>query len=278
MDRLSELKELLGTLESVVLAFSGGVDSTLLAKLLRDVLPREQLLAVTAESAVRPVLERQEAAELAELFDLPHIFVGSGELHQPEFVVNGPDRCYYCKKGLFNRLRAIAEERDFAYVVDGANADDQKEYRPGSRAAVELGVRSPLAEIGMDKQEVRALSQKLGLPTWNRPSNSCLATRFPYGTRLTAASLHRVEEGEMLLRRLGLRQVRLRDHGSIARLEVDRDELEKAFSHRDVIVTGLKSAGYAYITLDLEGYRTGSLDLELEKVRSAAFPGGMTTT
>ncbi|MGE5527661.1 MAG: ATP-dependent sacrificial sulfur transferase LarE [Patescibacteria group bacterium] len=273
MAGLPELKEVLAAMHArengLVVAFSGGVDSTLLARVARETLPAGRLLAVTAQSPVRPRFETEWAVQTAAALDLPHILIETDELSLPEFVANSPERCYHCKKGLYRRLLALAAERGLGLVADGTNVDETRAYRPGLRAAAECGIRSPLAQAGLDKKSIRALSRALGLANWDRPAYSCLATRFPYGRRLTPEGLRRVEEGEGFLHSLGLRQVRLRDHGEIARLEVDPVELERAFAARSSIVPALKGAGYLYVALDLEGYQSGSMDRVLPDQRDA---------
>ena len=260
MDKLSALKEILTSLGGVLIAFSGGVDSTLLARVALDCLPRERLLAVTAHSPFRTAFELETAKGLAAEMGLPHLVIETGELTLPAVAGNAPDRCYHCKKTLFAVLREMARERGLPWVADGTNADDRRGYRPGLRATAELEVRSPLAEAGLGKAEIRALSREQALPNWDQPAYSCLATRFPYHTNLTPAGLGRVEQGEEVLRDLGLRQVRLRDHGDVARVEVGPEEMDRAFAVRGAIVAGLRAAGYKHVALDLEGYRSGSFD------------------
>lgn len=259
-DRREELIAFLRAQSGVLLAFSGGVDSSLLAKAALLALPRERVLAVTASSPIRPRFELEEAKDIAASLGLPHIIAASDELSRPEFAANPPERCYLCKLGLYARLWEIAKEHGLPAVIDGTNADDGQAYRPGRRAASALGIGSPLARLGFGKEEIRALSRSLGLPNWSRPAYSCLATRFPYGTLLTEEKLRRVERGEDLLRGLSLRVVRLRDHFPVARLEAGPEEMERAFALRGEIAAGLKQLGYGHITLDLEGYRSGSFD------------------
>lgn len=260
MNRLPALKGLLTSLDGILVAFSGGVDSTLLARAALDCLPRERVLAVTAHSPFRPSFELEAAKRLAAEMSLPHLAIETAELALPAVAGNAPDRCYHCKKALFTRLFQLANERGLPWVADGTNADDRGGYRPGLRATAELGVRSPLAEVGLGKAGIRALSREYALSNWDQPAYSCLATRFPYHTNLTPAGLGRVEQGEEVLRDLGLRLVRLRDHGTVARIEVEPAELDRAFAVREAIVAGLKAAGYEHVSLDLEGYRSGSFD------------------
>jgi uncharacterized protein len=245
----------------VVVAFSGGVDSTLLAAEARRVLGRNKALAVTASSETYLPTELEEAKALAKRLDLRHEIIETRELDVPNFRGNPPDRCYFCKRELLERLLEIAKARRMAAVCDGANADDASAWRPGLRAAAELGVRSPLKEAGLAKADVRALSKALGLPTWDRPAMACLASRFPYGQTITRSGLDRVAAAESLLADLGYRGFRVRDHGALARIEVAPADIERlTIAHRTRIVQDLKGLGYTYVSLDLEGYRAGAMD------------------
>jgi len=245
----------------VLVAFSGGVDSTLLLRTARDVLGRN-VLAVIATSETYPGREIRAARALARRLAVRTKVIHTEELRNPEFVANSPERCYYCKRELFTALRGIAEKEGIGFVLDGANTDDRSDFRPGSRAGRELGVRSPLEEAGLRKAEIRSLSRALGLATWDKPSLACLASRFPYQTRIESEGLRRVGRAEEFLRRLGLRQLRVRHHGPVARIEVEAADFPKLLAPRvrTRLTSFFKKLGYTYVTMDLDGYRTGSLN------------------
>lgn len=261
-EKLKKLKQLLKEMESLVLAYSGGVDSTFLLKVAADTL-EDKVLAVTARSPTYPEREYINAMKTAQGFRVKFHSLFTDELLQPEFVRNSPDRCYYCKQQLFARLKEIARRENLKWVADGSNFDDRTDFRPGRKAAAELGVRSPLDEVRLTKEEIRMLSRELGLPTWDKPSLACLASRVPYGISLTREILERINQAEEFILSLGIGQVRVRYHEEIARVEVEPADMEKVIYHREKIEAKLKSLGYTYIVLDLEGYRPGSLNLML---------------
>jgi uncharacterized protein len=267
-EKYAQLLDRLRSLESVLVAYSGGVDSTLLAVAAREALG-DRSLAVLAVSATYPRSEIDEAETTAAGLGLDMMEVMTDELADPRFTSNPADRCYFCKQELFGLLREVADARGLAYVADGNNADDFTDFRPGRKAAFELGVVSPLEDVGMTKDDIREMSRSLGLPTAEKPSMACLASRFPYGTVIDTAGLARVGAAEDSLRALGLGQARVRSHGDVARLEVAPDELERAFAMRGEVSAAIKAAGFAYASLDLDGYRTGSMNETLPESEKA---------
>ncbi|MCX7726505.1 MAG: ATP-dependent sacrificial sulfur transferase LarE [Chitinispirillaceae bacterium] len=257
--KLENLKEIIGKYKSAVVAFSGGVDSTFLAKVTTDVLGSNVLL-ITATSSTYPESEKEEAEKIATQLGAKHIVIVSEEIEIPEFVENSPNRCYYCKYELFSKLLKIASEKGYSAVLEGSTIDDLSDFRPGRKAIKELGIHSPLIEANLTKNEIRLLSKMFSLPTADKPSYACLASRFPYGEPITKEKLERVGKAEEELKKLGFRQFRVRSHNELARIEVEKTELEKAWQKREEIDKICRKAGFTYVTLDLRGYRTGSMN------------------
>ena len=263
--RLAELENIVAPYGSALVAFSGGVDSSLALAVAARVLPKERVLAVTSNNETYLPSELDLAEALARTLGVEHLVVNTRELDNPNYAINPTNRCYFCKNTLYSDLKALAQEKGYACVVDGANKDDEGDYRPGRKAAKELDVVSPLAVAGMGKAEVRELAKHLELPTWDKPALACLSSRFPYGQEITPEKLAQVARAEEYMRRRGYGQVRVRHHGEIARLEIGPDELERAFRERDEISTELKAAGFLYVALDLTGYESGSLNAALKQ-------------
>jgi len=260
-DKAQHLREITSEMDGLVVAFSGGVDSTLLLAVAREALG-DRVVAGTIRSALNPPEELRLAEETAARLGVPHEVLDVDVLGCGAIAQNAPDRCYHCKRQVFAALRELADRRGLCCIAHGEHAGDLAQHRPGHRAAEELGVRAPLAEAGMEKADIRELSKRLGLEGWDRPAMACLASRIPYGIPLSAEVLHRVAEAERVLRSTGVRQGRVRHHGELARIEVAAEDLPRASDPewRRRLVAGIKQAGYVYVTLDLEGFRSGSMD------------------
>ena len=255
------LKDIIDKKKSAAIAFSGGVDSTFLLRVAKEVLG-DKLIAVTATSSTYPERELKEAIKYSEDIGVTHIIISSEELDIEGFASNPKNRCYYCKKELYSKINNIASANGVDYVFDGSNLDDTGDYRPGMQAAKELDVVSPLKEAGLTKNDIRDLSKELGLPTWSKPSFACLSSRFPYGNKITLPKLNMVDKAEQFLLEMGIIQVRVRHHGEIARIEVEPSERENFFDIQVMNRIGneFKKIGFTYVTLDLLGYRTGSMN------------------
>ena len=269
---LRRLEAIVGRHQSALVAFSGGVDSSLALAVAARALPAERVLAVTSNNETYLPSELEGAARFVRSLGVEHLVVNTRELDDPNYASNPTNRCYFCKNTLYSDLARLAEERGYDCVIDGANKDDEGDHRPGRRAAAEQGVISPLVEAGMTKAEVRELARELGLPVWDKPALACLSSRFPYGQEITAEKLAQVAHAEEFLRSRGFRQVRVRHHGDVARLEVGPDEMERAFAEREDLVAELKAAGFLHVALDLAGYKSGSLNAALGKKGRRALP------
>jgi pyridinium-3,5-biscarboxylic acid mononucleotide sulfurtransferase len=269
-EKLVKLKSRLNEFKSAVIAFSGGVDSTFLARIARDVYG-DNLLLTTATSNTYPFYELEEAKSLAVLLGINHEVIVSEELEIPGYSDNPPDRCYYCKHELFTKIKYIADKEGYEIVFDGSNYDDLKDFRPGLKAKKELGVISPLAEAGFTKDEIRYYSTKFNLPTAVKQSYACLASRFPYGEKITKKKLERVGKAEFEIRKLGFNQFRIRSHENLARFEFVSSEMDQAWLIKEKLVEICQKSGFNYITIDLNGYRTGSMNEVLTESEKQTF-------
>jgi pyridinium-3,5-biscarboxylic acid mononucleotide sulfurtransferase len=258
-EKLGKLRHILSSMGSVAIAFSGGIDSTYLLKVAHDCLG-ERVVALTAVSASLPAQELAEAQELARQINAQHVLINSHETEDPRYLANTSTRCYFCKSNVYDDLVKYAQGHGFSWVADGSNLDDVGDYRPGRQAAREFGIRSPLLEAELTKDDIRTLARIEGLPNWDKPAAACLSSRIPYGTMISMELLSQVEMAERTLRKLGIRQVRVRHHETIARIEVEPQDFETILSHHEEIVTEFQSLGYTYIALDLAGFRSGSLN------------------
>lgn len=263
--KLKKLKDIIISCKKVIIAYSGGVDSSFLLKCCLDYLGKESVLAVTAVSPTYTRKELAAAKEIAKGLGISHSIISTEEVDNPNFRSNPRNRCYYCKTELFSKLKSIAQRKGIGFVLDGTNADDLKDYRPGRQAKEELGVRSPLAEAGLNKQDIRKLSRKFGLKTWDAPQAACLASRFAYGQEIAPEDLGRIEKAEDYLRSLGIKMVRVRhylliDKTRLARIEVEKGDIQAIASRKSQVASRIKELGYNYVTLDLEGYRAGSMN------------------
>jgi len=261
VSKKEDLVQYIEELGSLLVAFSGGVDSTFLLALAHETLG-EKVVAATSTSILHPLREREEASDFARKRGIPHVLFQSDEMGHQDIVRNGPDRCYHCKKILFQRLFVIAESEGLKHVAHAANVDDLGDYRPGFKAAREAGVIAPLIEAQLNKEEIRFLSKKMDLPTWDKPAMACLASRIPYGSPITEKKLRMIEDAETFLLAQGIKQVRVRHHGPVARIEVGRTDLEKIVDKalRMAIVEYLREIGFAHVSLDLEGFVSGSMN------------------
>ena len=258
--KLKKLKDYIKKLKKVVVAYSGGVDSTFLLKIASEILGKDNVIAVIGVSPTYTEEERKFAEKFCRDNGIKYFLVETEEFKNEEFKKNTPLRCFWCKKELFGKIEEIRKNLNFDYIIDGTNKDDEKDYRPGEKAKEIYNVISPLRECSLTKMDIREISRKMNLPTWNKPQMACLASRIPYGEEIIEDRLKRIEEGEKFLYSLGFKIVRIRDYNQLARIEVDKDEIGNLIKFKDKIVKKMKKLGYKYITVDLEGYRTGSMN------------------
>jgi len=263
-EKHEQIKKMLHEMQTVIVAYSGGIDSTLLLKIAHDVL-RERAIAVTAVSASMPRSELDEARIIANIIGAKHVLIEGHELEDQRYTQNPPNRCYFCKQDVYTHMVEYSLQHGYRYILDGTNADDLNDHRPGRQAALEKGLRSPLMEVGLTKADIRILGRQFELPNWNKPSAACLSSRVPYGTPIEISILHQIEQAENLLHQMGFSQVRVRYYNQIARIEMETDDFSAALENRLEITSRIKALGFSYITLDLNGFRSGSMNEVLEK-------------
>lgn len=263
--KVCRLKKIISGMDSILVAFSAGTDSTFLLKVASALLPPEKIIAVTASSATYPREELLSSRDIARTLGVRHVVINTLELEDRRFTENTIERCYFCKRELFKKLKDMAKRFKLEFVIDATNASDKDDFRPGKKARKEFNVRSPLEEAGLSKKDIRLLSRKMGLSTWDKPAMACLASRIPYGRKIIPGILAKINKGEQFLKQLGFGQVRLRHYQDLCRIEVIKEDIPKLIKQQDLIVEKLKRLGYNYITVDLEGYRTGSLNEAITK-------------